>query len=178
MTQRRYTFHSLHSRISRLWVAALLIVGLSVVAASCDSGSSPAYSRFVGIDPDGWENSEYCVYRMTEGDSLALAKPGARFDLIVTVRHTTAYPYNNLWIVLEKSSPTDSLSTSGKVNLRLADTSGSWLGHGMQGLYEFSDTVMRGVAMSPMDILSVRHDMPESSLPGILDMGITVVPSR
>lgn len=114
---------------------------------------------------------------MADADSSALADAGRRFDIILTVRHNTDYPYNNLWILVEKAVSPDSV-VSSKVNLTLANTSGSWRGHGMQGLYEFSDTVMRGVPLSSADVLSVRHDMPVTTLPGILDIGVTAVPVR
>ncbi len=154
----------------------LALMQMSVVAAlnSCVGSDSPEYSRFVSIDPEGWKNNEYCVFRLAEVDSSRFSSASRLYDVIISVRHTTDYPYNNLWIVLEKSVTPDSVFTS-KVNLRLADPSGSWHGHGMQGLYEFSDTVIRGIPLSSNDVISVRHDMPVTSLPGLLDLGVTVV---
>lgn len=160
----------------RMYLTVLVVMTLSslLTITSCVGSDSPKYSRFVSIDPDGWTNSEYCVFRLSEADSAAFVSPSRRYDVILSVRHTTDYPYNNLWIVLEKPVTPDSILSS-KVNLRLADPSGSWRGHGMQGLYEFSDTVIRGMALSSHDVISVRHDMPETSLPGLIDLGLTIV---
>lgn len=158
-------------------LSALVVIAVAMLAAmaSCVGGDEPVYSRFVTVDPKGWDNSEYCVFRMSDADSSVLADVAARYDIILTVRHNTDYPYNNLWILFEKAVSPDSV-VSAKVNLTLANTSGSWRGHGMQGLYEFSDTVMHAVPLSSADVLSVRHDMPVASVPGILDIGVAAVP--
>lgn len=150
------------------------LCALLLVTGSCGDSSRVAYSRFVSLNPAGWENSEYCVYRMADASDRTFADTTARYDIIVTVRHNTRYPFNNLWLVLESATPADSVKSS-KVNLRLAGGSGTWRGHSMQGIYEFSDTVARNVSLTRDNVLSLRHDMPEPEIAGLLDMGLTIV---
>lgn len=150
------------------------LCALMLITGSCGDSSKVAYSRFVSLNPAGWENSEYCVYRMADASNRTFTDTAARYDIIVTVRHNTRYRFNNLWLVLESSTPADSVKSS-KINLRLAGESGTWRGHSMQGIYEFSDTVARNVKLTHDNVLSLRHDMPEPEIAGLLDMGLTVV---
>lgn len=131
------------------------------------------YSRFVALDPEGWMKMQQCMFDLSEDDSLRFADPRARYNLIVTVRHTTAFPYNNLWLNFDELTPADTLRSSA-VELSLTTPSGAWKGHAVQGIYEFTDTVRRAVPLYPGYILYIRHDMPAETLPGILDLGLTV----
>jgi hypothetical protein len=55
-----------------------------------------SYSQFVDIDPDGWFSGQYFVFDTDVPDSTIFLNTSARYDVIITVRHNTAYPYNNL----------------------------------------------------------------------------------
>lgn len=157
-------------------VASLLFVLTVIFMQSCGKREMPVYSQFVNVNPDGWEAGEYLIYNLSDGDSTFLRSNSNRYDVIMTVRHTTDYPYNNLWLVIDRTSGPELISSS-KTELRLAEHGGSWRGKGIQGIYEFSDTVFRGIPLSSDEVISVRHDMPVSSLPGVLDLGMTVINS-
>lgn len=144
---------------------------------SCTGKTPPIYTHFVNIDPDGWHSGEYCVYDMADADSLTLADTKRNYDILLTVRHTTDYPYNDLWLEIERPTKADSIS-SHKIEIELSDPNGSWKGKGMQGIYEFSDTLVKGVKLSPEDVLTLKHDMPVASLPGILDLGLIIIESQ
>ena len=156
--------------------AVLLAFLFSCFMFSCSKKSSPVYSHFVNVDKDGWENGEYCIFNIVDGAHDVSEFKNKRYDILLTLRHTTDYPYNNLWVVFEEAVTPDSVIIS-KYNLKLASSSGSWLGHGSHGIYEFTDTLSRNISLSPSAVFSLRHDMPVSSLPGILDVGLTVIPS-
>lgn len=145
---------------------------------SCTDSGDVVYSNFVDVNPKGWGNGEYCVYRLSEVDKANFAIKSAKYDLIITIRHNTRYPFNNLWIVLESPIVVGDSVKSDKINLQLASKSGNWRGHGMQGLYEFSDTIKRNMTLKSDDIISLRHDMPETDIPGIIDVGLTIIRSK
>lgn len=164
-----------YNAIMILAFVAVCAAALSV--GSCGDASRTAYSRFVSVDAGKWNNTEYCYFPLDEAPAHTFSDSLQRYDLVLTVRHNTDFPYNNLWIVLDRTFGLDSISTE-KVNLRLADESGNWRGHAMQGLYEFSDTIMRKAAFSSADMIALHHDMPQTIVPGIVDIGVTLVESE
>lgn len=153
------------------------VCAVTLLLCACGDSGHTVYSRFTDVNPRKWNNTEYCVFPLSDAPAHTFADSLTRYDVILTVRHNTDFPYNNLWIALDRTYGLDSVVTE-KVNLRLADASGSWSGHAMQGLYEFSDTVMRRTRFSADDVIALRHDMPQTSVPGIVDIGVTLVKSR
>ncbi len=162
-----------HGRRGRLRASLAAVVVLLLTAlGACSRFDRVRYSRFVNLNPSGWEATEQCVFDLAD-DSAAFSDPAARYDMIVTVRHTTAFPYNNLWLKFEELTRADTIVTT-RQELSLTSPSGSWRGKGVQGIYEFSDTIRHGIMLFPGYTLSITHDMPARTVPGLLDIGLTI----
>ena len=95
----------------------------------------------------------------------------ASYDMLVYVRHTERYPYQNMWLFVENDRQRDT------IEFYLADDRGQWLGDRHSGfiempvLYEtdfhFADTGMHR--------LSVQHGMRDTLLRGVTDIGVEIV---
>ena len=95
----------------------------------------------------------------------------AAYSILVYVRHTERYPYQNMWLFVQP----DSLHRD-TIEFYLADDRGQWLGdkhHGfieMPVLYEtnyhYPDTGTYS--------LTIQHGMRDSLLRGITDIGIEI----
>ncbi len=136
---------------------------LAAIALSACSGDI-IYSHFHPMMPNEWHADSVVNFDYTIEDA------DASYSLILYVRHTERYPYQNMWLFVENAGKTDT------IEFYLADDRGRWLGdrhHGfieMPVLYEdakqFADT---GAYR-----LSVRQGMREEELEGITDIGLEI----
>jgi len=133
------------------------------------------YSHFHPISPDAWEADSVLTYSFHADNTT---NP---YDIILCVRHTEMYPYQNMWLFCTFGME-DSLSqpVADTLEFYLADDRGRWLGNG--GLkriempvlfaqnYHFPDTGQY--------VLTIRHGMRDEQLRGVSDMGVIVRQSR
>ena len=146
----------------------LLVIGFGLLAAvlsftSC--GKDVVYSSFRSISSGEWhmDTLPRFEYRVDDRD--------AAYSILVYVRHTERYPYQNMWLFVQP----DSLHRD-TIEFYLADDRGQWLGdkhHGfieMPVLYEtnyhYPDTGTYS--------LTIQHGMRDSLLRGITDIGIEI----
>ncbi len=139
----------------------LLIAVLSF--SSCRRGI--VHSEFVSI-PSG----EWCVDSVPQFGFTITDKETA-YDILLYVRHTERYPYQNMWLFVNNGQHRDT------IEFYLADDRGQWLGdkhHGfieMPVLYEeqyhFPDTGRYYMA--------IQHGMRDSVLRGVTDVGIEIL---
>jgi len=147
----------------RLGVFTLLIV--AVCFASCNK--QPVFNEFKLISPNGWLADSSCVFQLNIEDSVTL------FDLTVNVRHTGAYPYQNLWLFVEQLSP-DSLITRDTLSCTLSDFTGKWLGTGTGSVYLFSVPLKTKdrFKKTGMYQYTIVHGMRDENLNGIQAIGV------
>ena len=96
----------------------------------------------------------------------------AGYDILLYIRHTERYPYQNMWLFV-RGNP---LHYSDTIEFYLADDRGRWLGdkhHGfiempvlLESDYHFPDTGKYYFA--------VQHGMRDSLLRGVTDVGIEI----
>lgn len=146
----------------------LFIPLLCCLLGACGPGGDAddtLLSSFRPLSPDGWRYADTLVFPMDRlADSTACTA-----DVALTVRHSNDYPYSNIW--LEIATPAGTRS----VCMELADVFGRWYGRGMGLSFERTDTVVRGLRLTPADTLRVHHNMRLDTLPGIEQLGIFVI---
>lgn len=99
------------------------------------------------------------------------------YNIYVTLRHTYAYKYNNIWLNLQYTLPGDSLKQQ-KIDVLLGDNQkGEWLGTGMDDLFE----VRRLITPQPFRFkrsgncnFVIEQVMRDNPLKHILNAGIRV----
>lgn len=145
----------------------LLIAIVCCLLGACVPGGDAGRtmgSAFRAVDPAGWRYADTIVFPLAGMVDSA----GCVADVAVTVRHSNAYPFSNLW--LEMNTPEGDYS----ISLELADVFGRWYGRGMGLTFERTDTVARGIALSPADTLRLHHNMRLDTLTGIEQVGIFI----
>lgn len=99
----------------------------------------------------------------------------AAYDLLLFMRHTNLYPYQNIWLEVNIDS-----TLTDTIEFYLADQRGQWLGshngrlYEMPVLYKSNYRFMRNDSCS----LSIRHLMRDERLKGVSDIGLTVQQSQ
>lgn len=146
-----------------------LIVGFAVLCASCNS-DSPVAADFKSIDSAGWAYGDTLEFIPELADSTVDAR------LMIAVRHSSAYLYENLWLeVSVPPLPGDSLGVTDTVNVRLADTYGRWLGRGSGVSYVKLDTLEGCYQVSRGEAIKVRHIMRADQVRNLEQIGIALI---
>lgn len=152
----------------------ILMAVISMAASSCSRLDRNAYSVFKQPEAPAWLPDQWLDYDV----GATLVKNGTDtvgpYDVLLTVRHTDAYPGRMLWLAVETTLASGAVSTD-TLSLQVASPSGKWLGSGTHSLYTLTDTIARGISPGSAYTVSVAHATRPDSLPGIADIGITLI---
>lgn len=142
-----------------LYLILLLFIG------SCTSIN--LYERTAIIPNQNWKTNFQPSFNFNIEDTNSL------YNIYITIRHTDAYAYNNIWINIDTKAPGDTLKHQ-PLNLILADNSKGWLGVGMDDIFEqrirITQTPIK--LKKGLYIFTLAHIMRINSLPDILNVGI------
>jgi len=72
--------------------------------------------------------------------SFDIADTLSPYNIYVTLRHTDAYKYNNIWLNIGMQSPGDSIVYQ-KINLHLGSDATGWEGKGMNDIWDVKKLV-------------------------------------
>jgi len=135
---------------------------LALLFSSCRNDI--VYSRFVPVSSDQWHMDSAVRYDYT------ITEAETNYRMLVYVRHTERYPYQNMWLFVGDSLRRDT------IEFYLADDRGQWLGdrhHGfiempvlLEENYHFPDTGRYYIA--------IQHGMRDTLLRGITDIGLEI----
>jgi gliding motility-associated lipoprotein GldH len=128
------------------------------------------FERLENIPKAAWAANYKPSFTFNISDTNSL------YNLYVTVRHTNSYSYNNLWLQSSLLLPGDTLATTQKLDLQLANPDG-WIGTGMDDIYEqrIKITATPTAIKKPGPItISLSQIMRQNPLLGILQMGVRV----
>ena len=150
--------------MNNLRLAICLLIGGICLLTSCRHDI--VYSEFVAIPSGEWDENQLPEF------AFNIADREAAYDILLYVRHTERYPYQNMWLVVRGNR-----QYMDTVEFYLADDRGRWLGdkhHGfiempvlLEENYHFPDTGRYYFA--------VQHGMRDSLLRGVTDVGIEVI---
>lgn len=150
--------------MNNLRLAICLLIGGICLLTSCRHDI--VYSDFVAIPSGEWDENQLPEF------AFNIADREAAYDILLYVRHTERYPYQNMWLFVRGNR-----QYMDTVEFYLADDRGRWLGdkhHGfiempvlLEENYHFPDTGRYYFA--------VQHGMRDSLLRGVTDVGIEVI---
>ena len=148
------------------------VIGYWIMVIGCLAFTSCqkdiVFSQFVSIPSGEWGNEELANFDYTISDK------DADYRMLIYVRHTERYPYQNMWLFVDNGARRDT------IEFYLADDRGQWLGDRHHGFiempvlfeqnYHFPDTGMYHMA--------IQHGMRDSVLRGVMDIGVEIVKSE
>jgi len=151
-------------------IAALVIVSLFCFLSGCLP--APYYQKEEAVPQDAWAYSFKPSFEFNITDTTVGYQP------YFLIRHTQAYPYSNLWVLLYIKTPGDSLIKVERVNVPLAENTGKWLGRGMGEIYEQRLPMNLGDSVNfnrkGTYTISLEQNMRINPLPEILNVGIRI----
>jgi gliding motility-associated lipoprotein GldH len=151
-------------------VAALIVPILAITCSGCISG--PYYQKAEAIPNNLWDNSYRPTFEFDITDTTAA------YHTFFLFRHTQAYPFANVWLMLYIKKPNDSTIIKERVNVPLAEQSGKWLGRGMGEIYEQRMRISLGDSVKfnrrGTYKISVEQNMRINPLPEVLQAGFMI----
>lgn len=146
----------------------LLIAILILQLQSCTTVD--VFEKNIVIPGKSWERSFKPSIDFSIEDTVAV------YNIYVTLRHTHAYNYNNIWLNLSYQMPGDSVKNQ-RVDILLADNQKGWLGTGMDDIY----TAWRQVNAQPVQFknkgrvsFTIEQVMRDNPLKNVINAGIRV----
>ncbi len=140
-------------------VAALLLTACVV--------TPDEQGRFVALPAEGWAYGDTVAFDSLCADSVATGR------LAVSVRHTNAYLYSNLW--LELTTPQGDSVRRDTINMPLADDFGRWYGRGVGVSFATIDTLPGSYTLLRQRPVYVRHIMRCDTLGDIEQIGLVFI---
>lgn len=141
----------------------LLLLGAVLSMSSCRKGI--VYSHFQPIPSNNWaiDSIAHFAYHITD--------TAADYTVLIYVRHTERYPYQNLWLFVGDSLHRDTL------NSYLADDRGQWIGDRQHGFIERQISYQTALHFADTGsyYLDIQHGMRDSLLRGIADIGVEII---
>ncbi len=149
--------------------AALFIC---LLAFACKPPKLDTFEKNRDIPHSEWATDNRPVFEL----KLAPEDTAYYYNIYVNVRHTDAYPYNNLWLLVSTQLPGDSAAVTRRVELPLADTYGKWLGSGMDDIFEHRIPIQQNAifAKPGMYRFTFEQNMRQNPLPNMLSVGLRI----
>ncbi len=144
-------------------IILLLLVGLCVACSK-----RTVYSEYQNLPVTGWEADSAVHFTFCITDTLAT------YDVLIHLRHTQRYPYQNMWLFIDEVTPT--LSKSDTIEFYLADQRGQWLGNGWGNLREMPVLYKQRATFPAAGeyTYTIHQGMREDCLRGVNDIGLTI----
>lgn len=131
------------------------------------------YERTVNIPGHAWKSN------FKPSFSFEITDTTSRYHVSLILRHTDAYPYNNIWLDVQLETP-DSLF-SMRTEQRLGSNEQGWLGTGLNDVYEHRILLNPTLEDSGVSFrkpgrytFELAQVMREDPLPEVLQAGIRV----
>ena len=145
----------------------ILILIVSLLLVSCQGDI--VYTAFNTLPNAGWEADSSLCYQPTITDSVS------DYQMLITIRHTDAYPYQNLWLFVDIKKDSVLLRRD-TIECYMANERGEWLGGGLS-IHElpllYSDSYQ--FANSGEHHISITQGMREDTLIGIKEVGVKII---
>ncbi len=146
------------------------ILFVLLLAASCSSDI--IYSEYKPIPHEGWNADSIVPFTFEITDSIG------HYDIIISVRHTQQYAYQNMWLFVNGITPTGQPTDS--IEFFVADNRGKWLGNGWGDLREMPVLYMQDVVFPRTGEyhIGIQQGMREEYLKAVNDIGVIIQKSE
>lgn len=132
---------------------------------------SNVFEKNVAIPSHAWKDNFKPVYSFDISDTSSL------YNLKLTLRHTDAYPFANLWLKVSMLEPGQTKDSVVKIEIPLAQEDGKWLGEGMNEIWEHQLPLSKNA--SPIRFhkkgtykIQLQQIMRTNPLPQVMSVGV------
>lgn len=140
---------------------------LFVLLTSCDN--NVVYQDAKILNREGWYKRDLVTFDYQATDTTGT------YNVIIDIRNTNEYEYQNLWLFLHSVSP-DSIEFSDTLECVLADNYGRWIGKSSGSMYELPVIALSEIRFPKAG--NYRFDLAQGmrtdTLQGIHEIGIRI----
>jgi gliding motility-associated lipoprotein GldH len=149
----------------------LLIIFLGLSLGSCNKNI--VFSEYKTFSNCEWLAKEKAVFDLEITDTQTLN------NIYLMLRHSEAYPYNNLFVFVTTKYPDGKVITD-TMEVVLANQKGEWLGNGMGDIFDFKVPIKKNVRfpLGGKYQFSFEQGMRVDPLPMIMDFGFEIEKSN
>lgn len=151
----------------------IIIAGtlLMLLTMSCLRGTY--YADTVKMDDEAWSMYDPGNFTCAIDDTATV------YDITLSVRTSTDYPYRNLYLFVVTVFPSGT-SVTDTIRGMVADEKGNWLGRGAGDLREVTIPYKSNVYFPENGEYHFRiiHGMRDTLLRGVYDIGMRITPNK
>lgn len=148
----------------RLYIVVLF---LAVLFSACDQ--KRVFESYQSIKEDSWYINQRPTFYLDVKDTTT------EHTIYFNIRHTGNYKYSNLFVLFTIQGPKAKAETQ-RLEFKLAEADGKWLGSGLGDIYSNQIKVMENVKFPRKGVysFSIEQNMRDNPLMGIEDIGVRV----
>lgn len=141
-----------------------ILLGLFVTSCS----EAPYFEKVVSFDNNKWEVNQKPTFEVEIDDTSVF------YDFVLTMRTTTEYKYNNLWIFWNTKTPNGE-NVREPFEVKIAAPDGSWIGKNSGTIVE-NQIHFRQRKISPKGKYTfvLEQGITESVIDNVLDVNLKV----
>lgn len=145
----------------------LYLVGLMLVIASCDNAR--VFDENKAIENNNWHYKTRVPFDVRIKDTSKL------YNVYVNLRVDADYKYSNIFMWVHTTNP-DKKTDQRRVEIRLADESGKWLGNGLGDIYDYQFPAFKKVKFPQQGFykFELEQNMRDDTLMHVKAAGIRV----
>ncbi|WP_212001018.1 gliding motility lipoprotein GldH [Chitinophaga sp. HK235] len=146
--------------------------GLLLLAAACKPLKMDVYEKNLEIPGHNWAYD----YQPSFEVNILPEDTANLYDIYVNVRHSDAYPYSNIWLLVGTRYPNDSIPKEQRVELPLADINGKWHGNGIDDIYEHRVLIQQKALFNKPGTykFTFEQNMRQNPLPHVMNIGLRI----
>lgn len=145
--------------------AALALTAMAVAACN----RRMVYDRYVSTPISGWEKNDTLDFYVPPVDT------GGVYQASIGLRTNDTYPFTAVTLIVEQRNVTQDITRTDTVHCQLADRRGNAAGKGISYHQYVFDVSNSSLHTGDSLHIRIRHDMKREILPGISDVGYTLV---
>ena len=152
-------------------ITIFFILSTMVLFSACDD--KRVFEDYQTIKDDNWYINQKPTFYLDVKDTVS------EHSIYFNVRHTGQYKYSNLFVLFTIQGPKAKPETQ-RLEFKLAELDGKWLGSGLGDMYSNQIKIMENVKFPRKGVysFSIEQNMRDNPLAGIEDLGIKIEASR
>jgi gliding motility-associated lipoprotein GldH len=149
-------------------LTALILFVLFFYVVSCNTVDT--FEKNSQIPKHQWYHNYEPEISFTITDTTAV------YNLFITLRHTHAYAYQNLWLFVSTLQPGDTTFRKERIELTLQQPDGTWIGSGLNDIWELRYPLFTDVRFRKQGnyIVKLKQTMRDNPLLHIMNAGIRI----
>lgn len=99
------------------------------------------------------------------------------YNIFITLRHTEAYEYRNIWLFVYSKQPGDTVFQKERIELTLQNTEGKWLSaSGMDDIWEHRVLLFQNLKFKKSGSYSIQleQNMRDNPLKHVMNAGVRI----